>query len=191
MDELQIALLIINTIAIIAIPIVAVLIAQKLQDRAAKRKDKIDIFKTLVSSNVYGWGSSYHAVNSLNSIPVIFADDKEVVTKYTDYINSCRLGDSATEAQRKQIETNTIKLLEVMAKVLGYKSEWHVFTTTYLPQGIAKDLMNKRQFEDSQLAVGELAEVALKMFTNQQIQQPQQTVEEQKEKGNGKAKNAK
>lgn len=174
--------IIINSIAIIVIPIVAVLIAQKLQDRAAKRKDKIDIFKTLVASNVYGWGANYRAVDALNSIPVIFADEKDVVTKYMDYINSCKIEGIATESQRKQIDTNIIKLLEIMAKILGYKSEWHVFTETYLPKGIAEDIKNRKNLEDVQLSVGELS----KMFLNTAINQPQQpVVVEKKSKKNG------
>lgn len=46
---------ILNLIAIIVIPIAAVLIGQYLQSQAEKRKDKMQIFKTLMTSRIYGW----------------------------------------------------------------------------------------------------------------------------------------
>lgn len=62
MTAFQIIMTVINTIAVIAIPLVAVDIAQKLQDRAEKRKDKMLIFKTLMTSRIYGWTpESVHA----------------------------------------------------------------------------------------------------------------------------------
>lgn len=46
---------ILNLIAIIVIPIVAVLVGQWLQNKSKKRKDKMHIFKTLMTSRIYGW----------------------------------------------------------------------------------------------------------------------------------------
>lgn len=46
---------IINLIALIVVPIAAVYIGQKLQDREQKRKDKIQIFKILMTSRIFGW----------------------------------------------------------------------------------------------------------------------------------------
>lgn len=45
---------ILNLIAIIIIPITAVLIGQLLQKRTEKRKDKLDIFKISMTSRIYG-----------------------------------------------------------------------------------------------------------------------------------------
>lgn len=42
---------IINIIAIVLVPVV---ITQKLQERARKREDKMEIFKTLMTIRVYG-----------------------------------------------------------------------------------------------------------------------------------------
>lgn len=44
----------INIAAIILAPIVSVIIGQKLQDRARKRDDKMQIFKILMASRIYG-----------------------------------------------------------------------------------------------------------------------------------------
>ena len=59
---------VLNLIAIIIIPIAAVLIAQWLQNRAEKRKDKMQIFKALMTSRIYGW--TPESVNALNSIDI-------------------------------------------------------------------------------------------------------------------------
>ena len=45
----------INIAAIILMPVLSVIIGQKLQDRAKKRQDKMEIFKALMTSRVYGW----------------------------------------------------------------------------------------------------------------------------------------
>ena len=67
---------ILNLIAIVAIPIAAVLIGQYLQNRAEIRKDKMQIFKTLMTSRTYGW--TQESVHCLNIIDIVFADDKTV-----------------------------------------------------------------------------------------------------------------
>lgn len=60
---------IINIVALIVVPIVAVLIGQYLQDRAQKRKDKMEIFKTLmIARNTL----TVESVRALNSIDIIF-----------------------------------------------------------------------------------------------------------------------
>lgn len=45
----------VNLVAVIIIPILAVIIAQYLQNRSEKRKDKMQIFKVLMTSRIYGW----------------------------------------------------------------------------------------------------------------------------------------
>ena len=50
-------------------PIVAVWIGQVLLDRTEKRKDKMSIFRSLVSSRVYGW--TVESVNALNLIELV------------------------------------------------------------------------------------------------------------------------
>ncbi len=67
---------IINLIALIVVPIAAVYIGQKLQDREQKRKDKIQIFKILMTSRIFGWTND--SVQAMNLIDVVFADDKDV-----------------------------------------------------------------------------------------------------------------
>lgn len=59
---------IINLIALIVVPIAAVYIGQKLQDREQKRKDKIQIFKILMTSRIFGWtNDSVQAMNLIDA----------------------------------------------------------------------------------------------------------------------------
>lgn len=165
---MDIAFLVINIIAILVAPVVAVVIAQKLQQRAAKRNDKIEIFKILVSTNAFGWGGHYKAVEMINAIPVIFADSENVVMAYSEYISACKItSEKPTESDYKSIETSKVRLLEEMSKTLGYRSEWHVFTRTYLPSGITEDMMRRRQNEDYQLQVGELVKPFFEVIAKQ------------------------
>lgn len=77
---------ILNLIAIVVIPIVAVLIGQYLQNRAEIRKDKMQIFKTLMTSRIYGW--TQESVHCLNIIDIVFADDKTVRDAWKDLYDS-------------------------------------------------------------------------------------------------------
>lgn len=61
---------ILNLIALIVIPIIAVVLGYKLQDRAEKRKDKMQVFKAVMTFR-YGW--SKESVEALNSIPIVFS----------------------------------------------------------------------------------------------------------------------
>lgn len=69
----------INITAIILAPVISVIIGQKLQDRAKKRQDKMEIFKALMTSRVYGWTNA--SVYALNIMDVVFADDKKIRTQ--------------------------------------------------------------------------------------------------------------
>lgn len=73
---------ILNLIAIIVIPIIAVVIGQYLQNKAEKRKDKMQIFKTLMTSRIYGW--TQESVHCLNIIDIVFSDDKKVRDAWKD-----------------------------------------------------------------------------------------------------------
>lgn len=50
MTIFEIIMTILNLIAVLLIPVVAVFVGQYLQERAQRRKDKMDIFKTLIES---------------------------------------------------------------------------------------------------------------------------------------------
>lgn len=58
---------VLNIIALILVPILAVVVGQKLQDRAQKRNDKMQIFKILMTSRIFGWtNESVQAMNLID-----------------------------------------------------------------------------------------------------------------------------
>ena len=139
MTSFEIIIAIINTIAVIAIPVIAVLIGQKLQDRSEKRKDKLQIFKILMTSRIYGWTSD--SVHALNIIDIVFLDDQSVRTAWKDLFD--KLCVSNPDAQHlKKIEHAQYKLLEAIANNLGYKEKitWDTIQNPYMPEGMARQI---------------------------------------------------
>lgn len=53
MTRFETIMAVLNLVAIVGIPILAVVIGQYLQNRAEKRKDKMQIFRTLMTSRIY------------------------------------------------------------------------------------------------------------------------------------------
>ena len=128
---------ILNLIAIIVIPIAAVLIGQHLQNRAEIRKDKMQSFKTLMTSRIYGW--TQESVHCLNIINIVFADDPSVCTAWKNLYDKYCVG-TPDEAQLEEIKNAQYKLLETMANSLGYKNKvtWETIQNPYVPDGMIK-----------------------------------------------------
>lgn len=126
---------ILNIIAIIVIPIAAVLIGQHLQDRAEIRKDKMQIFKVLMTSRIYGW--TQESVHCLNIIDIVFSDYEKVRKTWKDLYDKYCV-QNPDEAQLKKIQNAQYKLLETIAKSLGYKDKvtWETIQNPYIPQGM-------------------------------------------------------
>lgn len=144
---------IINLIALIVVPIAAVYIGQKLQDREQKRKDRIQIFKILMTSRIFGWTND--SVQAMNLIDVVFADDKDVCDQWKVCFDKMRI-ENPTETDLLKMKTEKEKLLEKMAKSLGYKNiTWESIQNPYIPKGMV-DLMTQQQtFQNSQSIVME------------------------------------
>ena len=139
---------ILNLIAIIIIPIIAVIIGQWLQTRSEKRKDKMHIFKTLMTSRVYGW--TQESVYCLNIIDIVFADDREVRNAWKDLYDKYCV-QNPDESQLKKIETAQYKLLESMAVSLGYKDKvtWETIQNPYIPQGMLRQIETQNQSQQA------------------------------------------
>ena len=106
-----------NIAAIIVAPIIAVWIGQLLQTRAEKRKDKLQIFKILMTARIYGW--TVDSVHALNIIDVVFADDKEVREAWNDLNDKYHVS-NPDQQHLERIKRAQDKLLESMAKLLIY-----------------------------------------------------------------------
>ena len=134
---------ILNLVSLIVIPIIAVVLGYKLQDRAEKRKDKMQVFKAVMTFR-YGW--TKESVEALNSIPIVFSgkckDSKvrDCWKKYYEYLCIQKPDDM----QIKQRNEALYKLLENMADVLGYKNNvtWEDIQNPYVPEGMVKAINN-------------------------------------------------
>ena len=148
MQTIEIVFTVINTLAIVLIPIVAVAVGQWLQDRAEKRKDKLNVFKTLMANRT-GW--SPESVYAMNIIDVVFADDSAVRNCWKAYYEKLCI-QNPDEMQLKQIETAKEKMLESMAVSLGYKDKitWETIQKPYMPIGMLDTIQRQQSIQSHQ-----------------------------------------
>ena len=134
--------------ALIIIPIVAVVIAQWLQNRSEKRKDKVQIFKTLMTSRIYGWTPD--SVNALNIIDIVYSDDNKVRAAWKDLNDKYRVT-NPDQQHLKKIENAQYKLLEAMANSLGYKDKitWETIQNPYMPVGMAQQIEAQKNMQQA------------------------------------------
>ena len=161
----QVVITIVNIIAVMVAPAIAVVITQKLQDRADKRKDKLQIFKILMTARIYGW--TIDSVHALNVIDIVFSDDNDVRSSWKDLNDKYHT--SNPDAQHlKKIEQAQFKLLEAIANVLGYKDKitWETIQNPYIPDGFLNQLEAQKKSQQAYLEV--LTEMS-KMFPKESI----------------------
>ena len=146
---------ILNLVAIIVAPVAAVLIGQWLQNRATKRKDKLEIFKTLMIER-NGW--SPESVRALNIIDIVFADDSTVRARWKEYYDRLCV-ENPSETELKKIKTAQDKLLEAIAISLGYtdKVTWETIQNPYVPKGMIEAEQMQREYQTGQLAWAQIA----------------------------------
>lgn len=146
----------INLVAIIVIPILAVIIGQYLQDRSEKRKDKMRVFTHLMSYRSFGYIDQY-SVNIFNSVPIIFYDDKEVIEKYNSYLKSLNIKPDDAQIKQKEIEDNKTKMLEAMAKALKYKNiNWELIRNPYIPKGLLDQIDAENTYKRGQVEIAKI-----------------------------------
>ena len=144
----EIILTIVNIIVVVVAPIIAVKVGQYLQDRAQLRKDKMDIFKTLMANRV-GWSTA--SVYAMNIIDIVFADDMSVRNCWKEYYEKLSI-QKPDEVQQKQTKTAHEKLLESMAVSLGYKDKitWETIQNPYLPQEMVDSMKQQKAIQGGQ-----------------------------------------
>lgn len=134
MTRFETIMAVLNLVAIVGIPILAVVIGQYLQNRAEKRKDKMQIFRTLMTSRIYGW--TVDSVHALNLIDVVLQKIllSEALGKPLDAYSSSE----ESELMKQKRQNLNYNLLEEMAKNLGYKDRitWETIQNPYVPKGM-------------------------------------------------------
>lgn len=171
MSCFEVVIAIINIVVIIVSPIAAVAIGQKLQDRSQMRKDKLDVFKVLMMNRSMGW--SYESTRALNIIDVVFADDEVVRTKWGEYYTLLCI-QNPNEMQKKQRQTAQDKLLEAMAKSLGYKEQvtWDKIQNPYIPQGMVDAINQQSVIQAGQEKLAGMIDLFARPATQSQEQLP-------------------
>ena len=139
---------IINVVAIMLAPIVSVIIGQFLLNKSEKRKDKMHIFKTLMTSRLYGW--TLESVHCLNLIDIVFSDDKRVRAAWKELYDKYCV-ENPTETDLKKIQNAQYKLSEAMAHSLGYKDKvtWETIQNPYIPNGMVQQIVNQNQSQQA------------------------------------------
>ena len=157
---------ILNIVALIVIPIVAVVVGWWLKEQSEKRKDRMDIFKAVMTFR-YNW--SREGVEALNMIPVVFSRKRDQVVrdcwkKYYDYL--CI--QNPDDMQLKQRSEALFKLLESMANVLGYNKvlTWEEIQNPYIPKAMVDEINN------SSILQGGMANIVQTMLMNSQATDP-------------------
>ena len=142
----------VSIIALVVVPIVAVIIGQCLQTRAKKREDKMRIFTVLMNTRALAW--TKESVEALNMIDVVFVNDKKVRKAWKNLLDSYNSAENSAQMANKRM-TLKYKLLEEMARCLGYKNKitWDTIQNPYIPQGMSDEMKAQEQFKNGQLAV--------------------------------------
>lgn len=145
-----------SLIAIVVIPILAVIIGQWLQDRSEKRKDKMRVFTHLMSYRVFGYTDQV-SVNILNSVPIVFYKDKDVIEKFNKYIISLNIKKEDVIQKQKEIEDNKTNMLLAMATVLKYKNiDWEIIQNPYIPNGLLDAIEAENFYKKGQVEMAKL-----------------------------------
>ena len=160
-------------VAVVIAPIAAVWIGQILQDKHERRKDKLELFKTLMVSR-NGW--TVESVRALNVLDVVFSDDEKVRAAWKKYYDKFCV-ENPTDTELKKVQDAQYELLEAMAESLGYKETitWKTIQKPYKPKGMIEAEENQRFYQEGLLA---LAQVALNM---KNMQSQSMSVSQQKE----------
>ena len=166
---------ILNLIALIVIPILAVLIGHWCQISSEKRKDKLQIFKTLMTARIYGW--TVDSVHALNIIDIVFANDRKVRTAWKDLNDKYHVM-NPDDSQLKKVEQAQYKLLEAIANSLGYKDKitWETIQNPYIPDGLRMQLEAQKQSQQAYMNVlNGMSQMIPKNSSNEERKDPVDT----------------
>ena len=143
---------IMNFIALLLSPLIATIVGSRLQEQREKRRDKMQIFKVLMTSRVYG--ITYDNINALNTIDIVFSDDEKVRAAWKVLYEKYSL-ENPSELQLESIKKAQDKLIEEVAISLGYKDiiTWESIQNPYIPKGL---LINQQKQEEIQAGMLEV-----------------------------------
>ena len=161
MSTFEVILTIINILAIIIVPIAAVFVGQKLQSYSQRRTDKLEIFKALMMNRGLAW--NVESVRALNVIDIVFSDDDTVRARWKEYYRQLCIQEPNDMQLKQKLEAQD-KLLEAMAKSLGYEKQvtWETIQNPYTPRGMLDAMQQQQNIYNGQ----EKLAGAVDLFTN-------------------------
>jgi hypothetical protein len=149
MSNGEVLIAILTILAILAGPIIAVLITRMNDDRRASKMRKLDIFRSLMKTR--RMPIHFEHVGALNLVEVEFIDNSEVIRVWKDYLSS--LGEQLPPIEQKdrydvavkRREALLTKLIYAIAKDLRIKVEQlDILEGNYVPQGWHDDDWEQR-----------------------------------------------
>lgn len=163
MSAFEVTSTILNLIAVLLIPVVAVIVGQKLQEKTEKRRDKMKIFQCLMTRRTTGW-ANWDAVEALNTIDIVFSDSDAVCCQWHTLFDKYR-----PEIPRQEQYKEECKLLELMANDLGYKDKitWETIQSPYYPIGLDQQIVRNTEILKGQETFAKSAETFVQLFTAQ------------------------
>ena len=140
---------IISIIAIAVSPVIAVLVSIGVQTWLEKRRMRLFIFSSLMSTR-HQLAHSDEIVRSLNMIDVVFSKKKKIRQLWREYFEMLHAPETMNLWNDKKLE-----LITEMAKVVGYKKSITMMDVkrVYAPVGMAEDLQRAKELSDELLRV--------------------------------------
>lgn len=135
---------VINILALIIAPIIAVLIGYNLQNSSKKRDDKMKIFKILMTARAFQLTNDM--IYALNVLEIVFADDALVIKCWKEFYDKLCI-ENPTETDLNKIRNAQYKLLEAISNTLGYKKTvtWETIQNPYIPKGLTEQSEQQRK----------------------------------------------
>lgn len=139
-----ITMTVINILAIIASPIIALLISNKIEHNKDKKNEKYEIFKILMKQRQSYKDIEY--VNALNLIDVVFIDNNNIRKAYKNLYNEYH--QKAENVDFEKVTRLETKLIEEIRNDLGYKDKitWDEIQEPYIPQWIVNQKVAQQNY---------------------------------------------
>ena len=107
-----------------------------------------------MTSRIFGWTNE--SVQAMNLIDVVFADDKAVRKQWKICFDKMCV-ENPTDIDLSKIKLEREKLLEAMAKSLGYKDiiTWESIQNPYIPKGMTDLMAQQQAYQNNQSIIME------------------------------------
>lgn len=153
MDNMRFWIDFINIIAVVTSPLIAVWVGQLMANRNKVREDKMKLFSVLMSNRIYIW--SQEMVYAYNMIDIVFYDDIKVINAWHELYKLLSKTTALSEEEVHDVSEKKYRLLETMAKSLGYtkKYDWNFVRTTYMPIAMQNEINNQELFKQQELEI--------------------------------------